>query len=58
MPTWAENTGTQAEVEMLILDTLCNELPRPHFTDDETGLRPKYLATCIPAPRAVRALKL
>lgn len=36
MPAWLETTGTQAEVKVLILDTLYNELPRPPFTEEET----------------------
>ena len=36
MPRWTQNTATQADVEMFILDTLYRALPRPPFTDEET----------------------
>ena len=36
MPKWTENTSTQAEVKVFILDTLWRDLPRPPFTDLET----------------------
>jgi type I restriction enzyme, R subunit len=36
MPTWTENTTTQAEVKVFILDTLWRSLPRPPFTEQET----------------------
>jgi len=36
MPDWIQNTATQAEVKVLILDTLWQSLPRPPFTDEET----------------------
>jgi type I restriction enzyme R subunit len=36
MPDWIQNTSTQAEVKVLILDTLWQSLPRPPFTDEET----------------------
>jgi type I restriction enzyme R subunit len=35
MPDWTQNTATQAEVRVFILDTLWQALPRPPFTDDE-----------------------
>ncbi len=35
MPDWTQNTATQAEVKIFILDTLWQELPRPPFSDDE-----------------------
>jgi type I restriction enzyme R subunit len=35
MPAWTKNTTTQADVKVLILDTLYASLPRPPFTDDE-----------------------
>ena len=35
MPDWTQNTSTQAEVRVFILDTLWQALPRPPFTDDE-----------------------
>ena len=38
MPAWAENTQTQAEVKVLVLDHLCQSLPRPPFTEDDTEL--------------------
>jgi type I restriction enzyme R subunit len=37
MNDWTKNTSTQAEVEMLIVDTLWRELPRPPFDEAETG---------------------
>ncbi len=36
MPDWTQNTTTQAEVKMLILDKLWTTLPRPSFTDEDT----------------------
>jgi type I restriction enzyme R subunit len=36
MPAWTENTSTQAEVKIFILDTLWRNLPRPPFSDQET----------------------
>jgi len=36
MHDWTQNTTTQAEVKVFILDNLWRALPRPHFTDDET----------------------
>ncbi len=36
MHDWTQNTATQAEVEVFILDTLWRSLPRPPFTDEET----------------------
>jgi len=37
MPNWAQNSATQAEVKVLILDNLWRSLPRPPFTEGETG---------------------
>jgi type I restriction enzyme R subunit len=36
MPEWMQNTATQSEVEVFILDALYGALPRPPFTDEET----------------------
>jgi type I restriction enzyme R subunit len=36
MPDWVQNTSTQAEVKVFILDTLWRSLPRPPFTDEDT----------------------
>ena len=36
MHDWTQNTTTQAEVEVLIRDSLWRSLPRPPFTDEET----------------------
>lgn len=36
MPDWIQNTSTQAEVKVFILDSLWRTLPRPPFTDEET----------------------
>ena len=36
MPGWLQNTTTQAEVKIFILDRLYESLPRPPFTDAET----------------------
>lgn len=36
MPDWTQNTATQAEVKVLILDNLWTALPRPPFTDEDT----------------------
>jgi type I restriction enzyme, R subunit len=33
---WTQNTATQAEVKMFILDNLWESLPRPPFSDEET----------------------
>jgi type I restriction enzyme R subunit len=35
MPTWTQNTTTQAEVKVFILDNLWQSLPRPPFTDQD-----------------------
>jgi type I restriction enzyme R subunit len=35
MPKWTENTSTQAEVKVFILDTLWRNLPKPPFTEQE-----------------------
>jgi type I restriction enzyme R subunit len=36
MPDWTQNTSTQAEVKIFILDNLWQSLPRPPFTEEET----------------------
>ncbi len=36
MHDWTQNTTTQAEVEVFILDSLWQSLPRPPFTDEDT----------------------
>ena len=36
MPGWLQNTTTQAEVKVFILDRLYESLPRPPFTETET----------------------
>jgi type I restriction enzyme R subunit len=36
MNDFTQNTTTQAEVKMFILDNLWQSLPRPPFTDEET----------------------
>lgn len=36
MQAWTQNTTTQAEVKVFILDNLWRSLPRPPFTDDDT----------------------
>jgi len=36
MPGWTQNTTTQAEVKVFILDSLWRSLPHPQFTDEET----------------------
>ncbi len=36
MQAWTQNTTTQAQVKIFILDNLCRSLPRPPFTDDDT----------------------
>lgn len=35
MPAWIQNTATQAEVKVFILDNLWQSLPRPPFTDED-----------------------
>jgi type I restriction enzyme R subunit len=35
MPNWTQNSATQAEVRMFILDTLWESLPKPPFTDED-----------------------
>lgn len=37
MPNWEKNSATQAEVKVFILDNLWQSLPRPPFTELETG---------------------
>jgi type I restriction enzyme, R subunit len=37
MPEWTQNTTTQAEVRVLILDNLWRSLPRPPFTEEEAA---------------------
>lgn len=36
MHDWTQNTATQAEVKVFILDNLWRSLPRPPFTDEDT----------------------
>jgi type I restriction enzyme R subunit len=36
MPKWTENSATQAEVRVLILDSLWQSLPRPPFLEEDT----------------------
>jgi type I restriction enzyme R subunit len=36
MHAWTQNTATQAEVKVFILDNLWQSLPRPPFTEEET----------------------
>ena len=36
MPAWTQNSQTQAEVKVLVLDSLWQNLPRPPFTEEET----------------------
>ena len=36
MPAWTQNSQTQAEVKVLVLDSLWQSLPRPPFTEQET----------------------
>jgi type I restriction enzyme R subunit len=36
MPDWTQNTSTQAEVKIHILDHLWQTVPRPPYTDEET----------------------
>ena len=38
MPAWIQNSQTQAEVKVLVLDTLWEKLPRPPFTEEDTEL--------------------
>jgi len=35
MPTWVDNSSTQAQVKVMILDRLWEALPRPTFSDEE-----------------------
>ena len=35
MPQWGRNTATQAEIKVLILDTLLENLPRPRYSDED-----------------------
>jgi type I restriction enzyme R subunit len=35
MRDWTQNTSTQAEVKVFILDNLWRSLPRPPFTDED-----------------------
>jgi len=41
MHSWTQNTATQAEVKMFILDNLWQALPRPPVTDEETAATAK-----------------
>lgn len=36
MLDWTQNTATQAEVKVFILDNLWEALPRPPFSEEET----------------------
>lgn len=36
MSNWTKNVATQADVKILVLDTLYRSLPRPPFTEAET----------------------
>ncbi len=36
MHDWTQNTATQAEVKVFILDNLWGALPRPPFSEEET----------------------
>jgi type I restriction enzyme R subunit len=36
MHDWTQNTATQAQVKVFILDTLWQSLPKPPFSDEET----------------------
>src|ERR1019366_1561816 len=36
MPKWIQNSSTEAEVKVFILDALWQSLPRPPFTEEET----------------------
>ncbi|MGH7509811.1 MAG: type I restriction endonuclease subunit R [Gemmatimonadales bacterium] len=36
MPSWTQNSTTQAEVKVFILDSLWRSLPRPPFSDEDT----------------------
>jgi type I restriction enzyme R subunit len=36
MPDWTQNTTTQAEVKVMILDNLYTTLPHPPFSDEDT----------------------
>ena len=35
MPAWTQNSTTQAEVKVFILDSLYQTMPQPPFTDDD-----------------------
>ena len=35
MPAWTQNSATQAEVKVFILDNLYRTMPQPPFTDDD-----------------------
>ena len=50
MPDWTQNTTTQAEVRVFILDILWQALPRPPLTDAETrGSRRQCIWLCLAA---------
>lgn len=36
MRDWLQNSSTQAEVKVFILNSLWQSLPRPPFTDEDT----------------------
>lgn len=47
MPQWIENTTTRADVEVFILDSLHQSLPRPPFTDDEAEMLASRIYTFV-----------
>ena len=43
MPGWLQNSTTQAQVKIFILDKLYQSVPRPPFTDDETEAAAEFV---------------
>jgi len=56
MPNWTKNTTTQADMKILILDTLFQSLPRPPFTDEEAESLAERLYGFVWQQSAVGAL--
>jgi len=55
MPEWTQNTATQAEVKVMILDNLYTTLPRPPFTDDDADALAESVYEHVWQLSAVRA---
>jgi type I restriction enzyme R subunit len=58
MHDWTQNSTTQAEVKIFILDNLWRELPRPPFTEEETHSIAEQVYDYVWERSAVGALPL